>query len=223
MRQSRKKWERRREVHRNKLAAVIFVIMMIAFCVVNLATGDREFSATENRALEQRPELTISGIESGRWMEQYESYVSDQFAGRDFWVMLKSRVDLLAGKRKANGVFKGKDHYLLEDIAKPDEDQMKENLSAMKMFQKQYKDIPMYMMLVPNAANIESDKLPGYAVTENQEKQFKAIHSTLGSVYTWVDVSDILKNTDQKKSIITQIITGQHLARITVIRLFQKA
>lgn len=193
MRQSRKKWERRREVHRNKLAAVIFVIMMIAFCVVNLATGDREFSATENRALEQRPELTISGIESGRWMEQYESYVSDQFAGRDFWVMLKSRVDLLAGKRKANGVFKGKDHYLLEDIAKPDEDQMKENLSAMKMFQKQYKDIPMYMMLVPNAANIESDKLPGYAVTENQEKQFKAIHSTLGSVYTWVDVSDILK------------------------------
>ena len=60
MRQSRKKWERRREVHRNKLAAVIFVIMMIAFCVVNLATGDREFSATENRALEQRPELTIS-------------------------------------------------------------------------------------------------------------------------------------------------------------------
>ena len=41
MRQSRKKWERRREVHRNKLAAVIFVIMMIAFCVVNLATGDR--------------------------------------------------------------------------------------------------------------------------------------------------------------------------------------
>ena len=109
--------------------------------------------------------------------------------------MLKSRVDLLAGKRKANGVFKGKDHYLLEDIAKPDEDQMKENLSAMKMFQKQYKDIPMYMMLVPNAANIESDKLPGYAVTENQ----------------------------QKKSIITQIITGQHLARITVIRLFQKA
>ena len=193
MRQSRKKWERRREVHRNKLAAMIFVIMMIAFCVVNLATGDREFSATENRALEQRPELTISGIESGRWMEQYESYVSDQFAGRDFWVMLKSRVDLLAGKRKANGVFKGKDHYLLEDIAKPDEDQMKENLSAMKMFQKQYKDIPMYMMLVPNAANIESDKLPGYAVTENQEKQFKAIHSTLESVYTWVDVSDILK------------------------------
>ena len=206
MRQSRKKWERRREVHRNKLAAVIFVIMMIAFCVVNLATGDREFSATENRALEQRPELTISGIESGRWMEQYESYVSDQFAGRDFWVMLKSRVDLLAGKRKANGVFKGKDHYLLEDIAKPDEDQMKENLSAMKMFQKQYKDIPMYMMLVPNAANIESDKLPGYAVTDHH-------WTTLGAYYGYQALSksmklDTSKTSDMKPYAVTNAFNG---------------
>ena len=193
MRQSRKKWERRREVHRNKLAAVIFVIMMIAFCVVNLATGDREFSATENRALEQRPELAISGIESGRWMEQYESYVSDQFAGRDFWVMLKSRVDLLAGKRKANGVFKGKDHYLLEDIAKPDEDQMKENLSAMKMFQKQYKDIPMYMMLVPNAANIESDKLPGYFKKTQIRRNLLSHRSSLDNTWRVLRLSGTFK------------------------------
>ncbi len=178
MRQSRKKWERRREVHRNKLAAVIFVIMMIAFCVVNLATGDREFSATENRALEQRPELTISGIESGRWMEQYESYVSDQFAGRDFWVMLKSRVDLLAGKRKANGVFKGKDHYLLEDIAKPDEDQMKENLSAMKMFQKQYKDIYQDMSIMYGIIEIHFL----HCLTKNAEKFLHSVNNQLNEL-----------------------------------------
>ena len=168
MRQSRKKWERKREEQRNKVIAVLFIVMMVIFCVVNIATADREFSAKENRALEQRPKLTISGIESGRWMNQYESYVSDQFAGRDFWVALKSRIDLIAGKRKANGVFKGKDHYLLEDIARPDEEQLKANLDAMKKFQETYKDIPMYMMLVPNAANIESDKLPYCTVSENK-------------------------------------------------------
>lgn len=155
MRQSRKKWERKREEQRNKVIALLFIVMMVIFCVVNIATADRKFSAKENRALEQRPKLTISGIESGRWMKQYESYVSDQFAGRDFWVALKSRIDLIAGKRKANGVFKGKDHYLLEDIARPDEEQLKVNLDAMKKFQETYKNIPMYMMLVPNAANIE--------------------------------------------------------------------
>ncbi len=180
-------------MQRNKVIGLIFIVMMVAFCGVNLMTGDREFSSKENRTLEQKPELTFSGIESGRWMEQYESYVSDQFAGRDFWVSLKSRVDLLAGKRKSNGVFKGKDSYLLEDIAIPDEDQLQENLSAMKQFQKQYKDIPMYMMLVPNAANIESDKLPGYAVTADQDQQFQQIQSTLENAFTWVDAGSILK------------------------------
>ena len=122
-----------------------------------------------------------------------ESYVSDQFAGRDFWVALKSRIDLIAGKRKANGVFKGKDHYLLEDIARPDEEQLKANLDAMKKFQETYKDIPMYMMLVPNAANIESDKLPYCAVTEDQDKQFQKIKASLGTAFQWVNVEDTLK------------------------------
>ena len=126
-------------------------------------------------------------------MNQYESYVSDQFAGRDFWVALKSRIDLIAGKRKANGVFKGKDHYLLEDIARPDEEQLKANLDAMKKFQETYKDIPMYMMLVPNAANIESDKLPYCAVTEDQDKQFQQIKDSLGKAFQWVNVEDTLK------------------------------
>lgn len=193
MRQSRKKWERKREEQRNKVIALLFIVMMVIFFVVNIATADREFSAKENRALEQRPKLTISGIESGRWMKQYESYVSDQFAGRDFWVALKSRIDLIAGKRKANGVFKGKDHYLLEDIARPDEEQLKANLDAMKKFQETYKDIPMYMMLVPNAANIESDKLPYCAVTEDQDKQFQKIKASLGTAFQWVNVEDTLK------------------------------
>ena len=193
MRKSRKKWERKREEQRHKVIALIFIAMLVIFCGVNLATGDREFSSKENRALEQKPKLTLSGIESGRWMNQYESYVSDQFAGRDFWVSLKSRIDLLAGKRKSNGVFKGKDSYLLEDISRPDETQLKMNLEAMKKFQKQYKDIPMYMMLVPNAANIESDKLPRYAVTEDQDKQFRTIKSSLGTAFNWVDVEETLK------------------------------
>lgn len=193
MRQSRKRWERKREIQRNKVIAVLFIILMVLFCGVNLATGDREFSSKENRTLEQKPRLTVSGIESGRWMKQYESYVSDQFAGRDFWVSLKNRIDLIAGKRKSNGVFKGKDHYLLEDISRPDEIQLRANLKAMKKFQKQYKEIPMYMMLVPNAANIEADKLPRYAVTEDQDQQFQKIRNTLGDSFNWVDVEEILK------------------------------
>lgn len=48
MRQSRKKWEREREEQRNKVIALLFIVMMVIFCVVNIATPDREFSAKEN-------------------------------------------------------------------------------------------------------------------------------------------------------------------------------
>lgn len=183
----------KRKLHRRKLAALLFLMMLGIICLLNLVSGDKEYSEKENRMLQQRPQFTLAGIESGRLMEQYESYLSDQFVGRNFWVSLKTRIDLLAGRRESNGVFKGKNHYLLEDIASPDQEQMAQNLDAIESFENKYRDIPMYMMLVPNAANIESEKLPGFAVTEDQNQIFQNIKKELGDYITWVDVTKTLK------------------------------
>lgn len=183
----------KRKLHRRKLAALLFLIMLGIICLFNLVSGDKEYSEKENRMLQQRPQFTLAGIESGRLMEQYESYLSDQFVGRNFWVSLKTRIDLLAGKRESNGVFKGENHYLLEDIASPDQEQMAQNIEAIESFENKYQDIPMYMMLVPNAANIESGKLPGFAVTEDQNQIFQNIQKELGDYIIWVDVAKTLK------------------------------
>ena len=94
----------------------MFLGILLVVCALNLVWPDREFSESENRMLEQRPELSLSGVESGRYMEQYETYQADQIAGRDLWVQLKTHADLLMGKRESGGVFKGKDGDLLEDI-----------------------------------------------------------------------------------------------------------
>lgn len=183
----------KRKLHRRKLAALLFLMMLGIICLLNLVSGDKEYSEKENRMLQQRPQFTLAGIESGRLMEQYESYLSDQFVGRNFWVSLKTRIDLLAGKRESNGVFKGKKHYLLEDIASPDQEQMAQNIDAIESFENKYQDIPMYMMLVPNAANIEAEKLPGFAVTEDQNQIFRNIQKELGDYINWVDVTKTLK------------------------------
>jgi len=183
----------KRKLHRRKLAALLFLMMLGIICLLNLVSGDKEYSEKENRMLQQRPQFTLAGIESGRLMEQYESYLSDQFVGRNFWVSLKTRMDLLEGRRESNGVFKGKNHYLLEDIASPDQEQMAQNLDAIESFENKYQNIPMYMMLVPNAANIESEKLPGFAVTEDQNQIFRNIKKELGDYITWVDVTKTLK------------------------------
>lgn len=192
---------KRRRNSRNKRAksrklwmARMFLILLFLICLLNIVWPSREFSEKENRMLEQKPELTLSGIESGRFMKQYESYQSDQIAGRDLWVQLKTRVDLLMGKRESNGVYKGKSKYLMEDIKTPNQEQMEHNLASMCSFQEAYPDIPMYMMLVPNAANVLSDKLPSFAVTRDQDKDFAEIQKALKGHLTWVDVSSAMKD-----------------------------
>lgn len=192
---------KRRRNSRNKRAksrklwmARMFLILLFLICLLNIVWPSREFSEKENRMLEQKPELTLSSIESGRFMEQYESYQSDQIAGRDLWVQLKTRVDLLMGKRESNGVYKGKSKYLMEDIKTPNQEQMEHNLASMCSFQEAYPDIPMYMMLVPNAANVLSDKLPSFAVTRDQDKDFAEIQKALKGHLTWVDVSSAMKD-----------------------------
>lgn len=192
---------KRRRDSRNKRAksrklwmARMFLILLFLICLLNIVWPSREFSEKENRMLEQKPELTLSGIESGRFMEQYESYQSDQIAGRDLWVQLKTRVDLLMGKRESNGVYKGKSKYLMEDIKTPNQEQMEHNLASMCSFQEAYPDIPMYMMLVPNAANVLSDKLPSFAVTRDQDKDFAEIQKALKGHLTWVDVSSAMED-----------------------------
>lgn len=189
---------KKRQFSVNRAAALLFIGMLAVVCIFNFITRDKEFSDKENRVLEQKPRLTASGIESGRFMDQYESYKSDQFAGRNLWVSLKTNMDLLIGKRDSNGVFKGKDSYLLEDIAQADENQLAKNLEAMKSFRKKYPGKSFYMLLVPNAANVLSDELPSFAVTENQSEQFQEIQAQLGEDFTWVDVQKILKKHKDK-------------------------
>ena len=59
------------------VCAFLFLGVLILSCGVNLMHKDRQMSEKEMRMLEQKPEISLSGIASGRFMEQYEEYVSD--------------------------------------------------------------------------------------------------------------------------------------------------
>ena len=78
----------------------LFLGVLILSCGVNLMHKDRQMSEKEMRMLAQKPEISLSGIASGRFMEQYEEYVSDQFAGRDTWVRIKTFASVLRGGQK---------------------------------------------------------------------------------------------------------------------------
>ena len=47
-------------------------------------------------------------------MEKYEQYLSDQFPGRNVWIGMKVTTERLALQEDVNGVYFGKDGYLIE-------------------------------------------------------------------------------------------------------------
>lgn len=115
------------------------------------------------------------------------------FSGKDFFMSVRASAGRLTGKQESNGVFKGKDNYLLADIQAPEEKQLEENLEAMKAFREAYPKVPFYMMLVSDAANLLSEKLPSLAVTQNQQEQFERVRRGLGEGFVWVDVQKALE------------------------------
>lgn len=171
----------------------LFIAIIGVVFIVQAVKKDKAYSESENRMLAGRPEVTSSGVMSGRFMKQYETYKSDQFIGRDFWMQIKIKTDKLMGKKESGGVFQGKKHYLLEDIKKPNEEDLAENLDAMKQFQEKHKELPMYMALIPNAANILKDKLPALAVTADQNAMIRQVQETLGEQIGWINAGKPLK------------------------------
>ena len=171
----------------------VFVMCMIVFFLLNLMVSDKEMSEEENRMLAGMPRLSWSSLVSGDFMTKYETYLADQFAGRNFWRSIKVGLSGLGGSRQEEDILIGKDDYLMEEIVSPDQETLMENLEAIRQFANQSRDVQMYMLLVPNAANIMRDRLPAFATVSDQSRMFAQVKRELGEEVEWLDAAEALK------------------------------
>ncbi len=178
---------------RKSTLATWFAASVILLSVAGIIAPDVSFSKEENRILTQRPKLTWDGITSKKFMENIESYTSDQFIGRDFWVNVKVHSDMLLGKREFNGVYLGKHKYLMQKQSEPDEKNVKKNLKAINKYAKKNSDVNVNVMLVPNAAYILEDYMPAGAPVKDQSQQLKEIKAQLSSDVNCIDITSTLK------------------------------
>lgn len=135
------------------MGVAFFLILLLVF-LINILTPDKSFSQKENRVLSSKPELNLSQITSGKFSPKYETYVNDQFPLRDTWVTLKAGCDRLMGKTEENGVYLGKDGYLMEAFNPPPQKQLDATLTAMTDFAQSHSNIKQYALIAPNAVNI---------------------------------------------------------------------
>ena len=182
-----------------KIFGFVFPAILIAVMFFNIFLPDKKFSAEENRLLQTMPKLSISSIFSGRFETKAESYAADQFMLRNMFIKIKSSFDISLGSTESNNVFMCKDNYLMENISKADAKKMENNYNSLAKLKQLYPNINMDFMLVPNAANIMSDKLPLFAVTDDQNKQMDDFFKKIQSIgINPVDVRDTFKNNKEK-------------------------
>ncbi|MBQ3281115.1 MAG: hypothetical protein IJH41_01790 [Eubacterium sp.] len=190
--------------------------------VLNIVSKDVTYSDQENRVFQQLPKFSVGNYLSGRYESQLDNYVSDQFAGRNTFIRIKSAADLTMGQIRMNGVIKAKDNYLMEDIVYPDEAGVEADLSALKQFKKKYKKKKMYFMLVPNAANILSDKLPGGVVTRDQNADIDRVLKSVKKMgYKPIDVRDELSEAAKDQQVYYR--TDHHWTTDGAYVAYQKA
>ena len=172
---------------------VLFAAIIILADIFLLADHSRQFSERENRVLAKPPVLTASNIISGKYMTKAESFVSDQFFLRDGWITYKLNTDKLLGKKESNGVYLGKQGYLIEQAKKPAEEDFERNLDAIRDFALRHAgDQNIVMTVIPNAVCVLRHLLPPGAPSIDQEEILRKISDTLGSGLHFVDLTQDL-------------------------------
>lgn len=167
------------------ITAALFSLFIAGFGILHILLPDRTFSPTENRNLADFPEFTWTGLVDGTFTSDLEEYLSDQFPLRDDWMGLKARYEYLLGKREFHNVFLAGD-TLISDIT--DTSRAEQNLQHIaKLLQKTNK--PVYLGLIPTAAEIWRDKLPIGAQVYDQFAYLEQAKE-LGAI--WVDMAGVL-------------------------------
>ena len=161
----------------NQLLGLGFAVLLAGFTVANYFHKDTAFSDTENRMLQQKPVFSWADLADGRFMGNFEKYQTDQFILRREWIRLQTAADRLLGKNKSGDVYLG-EGQLLEEPSKLSEN-VWENLDAIGAFCRNQTGVKCYLMLVPDAASVQREKLPAYAPVADQAEQLEEIRSYL--------------------------------------------
>jgi len=165
--------------------------IILIFMVADLVSGNRIFSEAENRVLASKPDFSKDELFFGSYTEDYEEYVTDQFVGRDKWITIKTQTDILLQKKDINGVYLGKEGYLIEKHS-PDaySDELEtERIVALNKLLERW---DAKVMLVPTADNILSDKLPDYAIYYDQKTFLDKVRNEIGEE-NYIDVYGVLQ------------------------------
>lgn len=178
-----------------RLPGVIFMVLLLGLAGKEALSHQRTYSPVEKRELQTRPEISITKVLDGRFQKKYESYLRDQFPGRDHWVSFQTDMELFMGKNEIHNVYIGKNHYILEHYTEKEFDpqQISKNLQALEKFVgKAKQNADVHVMMVPTKSWVLREKLPAFAPHYKEQKFYDALQQKLEKEDVLISVEPVL-------------------------------
>ena len=177
---------------KDKVHILVFIIFLSFFGLVYLIFPPREFSELENHYLTQFPQFSWKDLSNGTFTETFDSYTADQILAKDLFVQSHVALDRCLGITQINGVFFGKNGYLIQDYQEPDS-QLQDNLNHIKTFAQEHPNVEMTFLIAPNASEIYPEYLPAFAETASQAEVIRQVRANLEGDLRIIDVTDTLR------------------------------
>jgi len=169
------------------LLSIFIIIFIFSFSTIFIFSPKKEFSENENRYLQTFPEFTFENLLDGKFISEFESYLTDHFPFRDIFMGIKTKYQLLLGQRLINEVYIGKDEYLFQKYNDPKNTE--KLITKLNEFYEN-NNVNMQIMLAPSSGVINSDKLPNNVSFNKQTETINYIYDNLK--FDSIDVTDAL-------------------------------
>lgn len=136
---------------KKKIAAVVFLLSLVCVPVAAFLLPDQAVSKTERRKLAKKPAFTATAFGDGTYMEQLETYFSEQFPVRDGLRTVKAETETaLLGKADTNGYFKVEDgiYHLEAELNEKNVGKVADSIE--KLCTEQFQNADCYVAVIPD-------------------------------------------------------------------------
>lgn len=194
--------ESRRRAKGFKILFIVMAVLILLFDLIFIFVPDKEISETENRTLQQFPQLNFTTLTNGKFESRFDSYVADQFPARDFWVHMKSTVDRFAGKTENNHIYLCADGYLIQDLLIPSDEIYQEKMDAVRKVVSENGTLKISALIAPTALSVLRDHLPLNAPAADEDVFFDQVKEDLsGMGIHFVDTREALKKAAEEEQV----------------------
>lgn len=179
-----------------KLILTVFTVFIAIICLLYVFMPKSNFSYSEKRYLQQFPEVSWDNIKSGKFSTQFEKFLADQVPLRKAFVSINAYYELLKGNNGANGIYLGKDGYLIEKPYDRD-NRLYMNLDRISTFANRVQ-IKTTLVAVPSKGYIYSDKLPKNSMEYLDDEYCDIISAVNNNNINYIDLRNCFKENADK-------------------------